>query len=233
MIILCLETARFRRAHSQTFNIICTERRQIIDILGSTGNAYRISIKTKSLKCNCPDQAPACKHIIFLLSITGFLKKRQSHITINPQSLLQHLAQNPLPQFQACLLDPRTSKLCSAHRYPTCFFCAKNHYGSIIVCSECGYLAHKKCYQMYLQTNVDFDKQFCPKCGFEFTPLDSNFQNGYRNFFFVLKHNNYRTLSNDNPSSSHLHHPTNHTLLDDNPFSSHLHQSVDQISTSC
>ena len=38
-------------------------------IIGATGNEYIISLTKTSLKCNCPDASPVCKHIIFVLLI--------------------------------------------------------------------------------------------------------------------------------------------------------------------
>ena len=193
-LIIALQTARFLRAQSQTFNIIRTPKRHIIIIFGSTGNAYAICIKRTSLTCNCLDKTSGCKHIIFFLSALGYLKKQQSHVTINPISIIQKLSRTPLPvELQASYLDYHTANLCSAHNYAPCFFCAKKHASSIIICSECGYLAHKHCYYNYLSTNTDdHDPDYCPKCGLLFTPLESNFKNGYRNYYFVLKHRNYR-----------------------------------------
>ena len=182
-VIISLHTTRFFCAQSQTFNIIQTPKRHIIIIFGSTGNAYAICIKRTSLTCNCPDKTSGCKHIIFFLSVLGYLKKQQSHITINPISIIQKLSRTPLPvELQGSFLDYHTANLCSAHDYAPCFFCAKKHTGSIIICSECGYLAHKRCYYNYLDTNTDdYDPNYCPKCGLLFTPLESKYKNGYHN----------------------------------------------------
>jgi len=204
-IIIHVHVHRFLRACSQTFNIIKTPSQHIIIILGSTGNAYFISIKSTSLTCNCPDKNAGCKHILFLLNVLGYFKnqKYQPMLSIYPKCILKQLSQAPTQQLQGCFLDPRTINLCSAHTYPMCFFCAKKHSGSIIICSECGYLAHKSCYNKYIHSNSDnFDHNYCPKCGQIFTPLDSTYFSGYRNYYFVLKFRGYRTdLITDLPPS--------------------------------
>ena len=210
--IISVQIGRFLRARSQTFNVIRTPKRHIIVILGSTGNAYLISITRTSITCNCPNQTPGCKHILFLLSVLGFLKKHQSHITIRPLSIVQQYSRNTSPELQACYLDHHTNHLCLAHQYGRCFFCAKKHSGSIIICSECGYLAHKHCYHNYLSTNIEnSDQNYCPKCGYLFTPLDCNHKNSYRNYFFVLEHRNYCTDLILNSSASDSRHPLNPT----------------------
>ena len=199
-VIIHIQISRYLHAHSQTFNIIPTPKRHILIIFGSTGNAYAICIKRNFLSCNCPDQTSGCKHIIFLLSVLGYLKNHQSHITINPLSVLPKLSQTTLPpKLQASYLDHHTANLCSAFNYAPCFFCAKKHTGSIVICSECGYLAHKHCYYNYLTTNTDrYDPNYCPKCGLLFSPLDYEYKNGYHNYYFDLKHRNHRTALSTN-----------------------------------
>ena len=194
-VIIPVQIARFLRAQSQAFNIIPTFKQNIIIIFGSTGNAYGIHIKKSSLSCTCPDCTSGCKHIIFFLSALGYLKNHQSHVTINPSSILQKLSQTPmLEHIRASYLDHHTANLCSAHKYAPCFFCAKKHSSTIIICSKCGYLAHKHCYDNYVATNTDnYNPNYCPKCGLPFTPLELEFRNGYRNYYFVLKHRNYRS----------------------------------------
>ena len=212
-IIIHVHIHRFLRARSQPFNIIKTPSWHIIVVFGTTGNAYFISIKNSLLRCNCPDQTAGCKHVLFLLFVLGYFKnqKYQPNVTIHPTIILNQLQQTPSPQLQGCFLDPQTANLCSAYTYPKCFFCAKKHSGSIIICSECGYLAHKHCYQEYIHSNTDnFDHTYCPKCGRIFTPLDSTYFSGYWNYFFVLKFKGYRTdLITNLPSIN----SNNHFLL--------------------
>ena len=202
MIHIRSEIRRLQRAQEQTFNIVKTHVDHIVIVLGATGNAYIVCIKPSRITCNCPDSHQACKHILFLISITGLIKKKsQVFVTISAESLVQRLsAIPPSPQLQAVFLDPHTNDLCSAHNYHPCFFCAQNPAGSIIVCSECGCLGHVDCYENFLHqenNNVTFANN-CPRCGFLFTPLKCPYDSGFRNFFSVLNYFNFRTSNTNN-----------------------------------
>ena len=44
----------------------------------------------------------------------------------------------------------------------------------------------------------DYNPNYCLKCGLLFSPLESKFRHGYCNYYFVLKHNNYRSALTTN-----------------------------------
>ena len=89
-----------------------------------------------------------------------------------------------------------TSKLCSANAFPPCFFCARKPSGTLIICSNCGFLSHQACLCLFLMEvdNSSLFSEHCPKCGRLSARLASNFVNGHRNFSSVLRHQGYATL---------------------------------------
>ena len=113
-------------------------------------------------------------------------------------------AKPSLPKLQLALLDKHTTKLCSAHAYPPCVFCAKhpNEHPdkhpcrTLITCSKCGFLSHKDCLSKFLMVdnNSASFNEICPRCGQSSHRLESSFVNGHRNFSHVLRHCGCATL---------------------------------------
>ena len=68
MISIHLDPRRLSWASLQKFYVIKTHLKHIVIVLGSTGNAYLISIKPSIILCNCPDKVRSCKHVIFIVS---------------------------------------------------------------------------------------------------------------------------------------------------------------------
>ena len=75
MLKLSVDMVRLRRSRQQPFYALTagqvSANAPMLYIIGSTGNEYSITTSNTQIKCSCPDQNPACKHILFLLSIMG------------------------------------------------------------------------------------------------------------------------------------------------------------------
>ena len=197
MIHIHCERGRLHRSSTQSFHIIKTPVNCIFIVFGSSGNAYVVTVSASAITCNCPDKVAACKHILFLLSVCGLLRPFSKQTSVSPVSLLQRMHAEPLPpQLKLALLDNHTTKLCSAHAFPPCFFCAKQPSGTLIICSNCGFLSHKACLGRFLMEddNASRFNEHCPKCGRLSARFTSNFVNGHRNFSSVLRHQGYATL---------------------------------------
>ena len=201
MITIHLDPGRLTRSSSQKFFVIKTHLNHIVIILGSTGNAYLISIKPSIILCNCPDKVPSCKHIIFIVSACGFINCRQRvpYVNVSFRSLLHQLHATPSPPILGeSLLDNHTTKLCSIHSYSPCFFCATppatQPPQTLIICSRCGFLCHTSCQHQYMldNENISNDDNNCPRCGRVSSRLLVPFYSGYRNFSSVLQYRGYR-----------------------------------------
>ena len=192
MITISIEPDRLCRATTQPFRLMKTSVNCIFIVLGSTGNAYILTVSNTSISCTCPDSHPACKHILFLLLVSGFSGCRQ--LTLSAGNLLQKLHAEPPPsKLRGALLDEHTNNLCSAHNYPSCFFCNQQPSGTLTICSSCGFLSHKHCFQLFLLEDND-SVSHCPRCGMQSSRLSSHFIGGHRNFFHILCHQGYRCL---------------------------------------
>ena len=201
MISIHLDPRRLSRASLQNFYVIKTHLKHIVIVLGSTGNAYLISIKPSTILCNCPDKVRSCKHVIFIVSACGFIDRRHrlSYVNIPFRSLLHQLHATPSPPIlDNALLDNHTSKLCSIHTYSPCFFCALQPATqppqTLIICSRCGFLCHTNCLHQYMDDHNNRSKyqNNCPRCGRTSVRLKSPFLSGYRNFSSILQHRGYQ-----------------------------------------
>ena len=193
MITLFIEPGRQRRSSTQPFCLMKTTLNSVFIVLGCTGNAYRVSLFDDCITCNCPDVNHACKHVIFLLSSAGLSLRRQ--LTFSPTDLLEKLhSDKPNPKLKDAFLDDHTNLLCSAHIYPNCYFCNHEPSGTLSICSNCGFLSHDRCLQLFLTTENDSGSH-CPRCGTFSTRLTSQFIGRYRNFFHVLRHQGHQCMS--------------------------------------
>ena len=206
MITAHVDPGRYSRSSTQAFYIIKTLPQHVILMLGSTGNSYLITITPSCITCNCPDRSQSCKHILFLVATCGFLPRRVSHVSFSRRSILLQLhAAPPSPRLEASFLDNHTLKLCSAHRYPRCFFCAtpptSQPAHTLVLCSRCGFLCHESCLHDFMNDgdNCISFQNLCPRCGRTSVKLFSHISSGYRNFASILQHRGYHCLN----------HPTN------------------------
>ena len=219
MITIAIEPGRLHRASTQPLRLMKTTVNCIFVVFGSTGNACVLAISKNSISCNCPDIHPGCKHILFLLLASGHSGQRQPNLS--PANLLKKLhADPPPPRLKGALLDERTIHLCSAHNYPSCFFCNRKPSGTLCICSSCGFLSHQHCLDLFLLEDEanDFESH-CPRCGVLSHRLSSHFIAGHRNFFHVLRHQGYECLAppthvdfRSHRSSRHIHNNANVTV---------------------
>ena len=200
-VLIPLHSRRLHRARTQQFHIISsTNNQNVFFLLGSTANEYTITVTSSSVSCNCKDSHKGCKHILFLCHALGLIRTGDNHILLHPPTFRSLLsAELKPPLLIASSLDAHTNFLCSRHAYPPCFFCGRgqSHASStLIICSKCGYLGHKQCFQLAFTPG-----SLCPRCSRPFYSLQSPVVQGYRNYKNVLHHFDY--LTDGNATTTH------------------------------
>ena len=200
-VLIPLHSRRLHRARTQQFHIITsTNNQNVFFLLGSTANEYTITVTSSSVSCNCKDSHKGCKHILFLCHALGLIRTGDNHILLHPPTFRSLLsAEFKPPLLIASSLDAHTNFLCSRHAYPPCFFCGRgqSHASStLIICSKCGYLGHKQCFQLAFTPG-----SLCPRCSRPFYSLQSPVVQGYRNYKNVLHHFDY--LTDGNATTTH------------------------------
>ena len=198
LIIVPIEKERYKRACSERFHLLqsCRKTRTKIFLLGSTANFYIINVTPTSMTCNCPDKNKACKHVLFVLRLVGFIKNWCSWVNIQPSKIIPLLWHAPLrPAVQECLLDSHVNALCLPPKNASCLYCRNATNQPIIICSKCGYLCHRLCFFAHHKMGSK-----CPRCHREFYALQTTIENNYYNYLNVLDHFGYMT-------SSSLHEP--------------------------
>ena len=210
MITVNIDHGRLHRSSTQHLHLMKTSVNCIFIVIGSTGNACIVVISKTAITCNCPDHCLACKHVLFLLSLCGGVTGRQ--LLVSPALLVQKMHADPsTPQLKAAMLDSHTNMLCSTHKFPPCFFCAKQQAGTLIICPSCGFLSHDSCLPMLPIHDGGVSR--CPRCDLPSPRLKSHFVNGHRNFFHVLRHQGHCCLppsQSSLPFSTHQQHPPPH-----------------------
>ena len=223
MITVHVDPRRYTRSSSQAFYVIKTRLQHVILMLGSTGNSYLIAITPSRITCNCPDRFQSCKHILFLVATCGVLPRRVSHVSFSRRSLLLRLhAATPSPRLEASLLDKHTTKLCSVHKYPRCFFCAMQPTSqpahTLVVCSKCGFLCHESCLHDFMNDDDNYTsfQNLCPRCGRTSVRLTTHMSSGYRNFSCILQHRGYPCLNPPMNALPTTNHARRHTVIPGN-----------------
>ena len=214
-LVFKLNRRRYMRAQTERYYIIRPSGRQsTLLLLGSSANEYTITFTRTSISCNCRDNHKFCKHIHFILHITGFIKNSDDgFITFDASSVLPLLWQRPsTAPVNAALLDTHTNALCYRDHYTPCLWCPyrPNHGGGcIIICSKCGYIGHKHCFHSSYRDRPRSDLPQrgspCPRCNRDFFALESTLDahgipnDGFRNYYNILHHFDY-IVSSATPS---------------------------------
>jgi len=172
-VLIPLHSGRLRRARTQQFHIISsTNNPNAFFLLGSTANEHTITVTSSSMSCNCLDSHKGCKHILFLCQSLGLIQTGDNHILVHPLTFWLLLsAELKPPLLAASALDAHTNFLCSRHAHPPCFFCSRGqpHASStLVICSKCGNLGHKQCFQLAFTPG-----SLCPRCSRPFCSLQS------------------------------------------------------------
>ena len=104
MIRVNIEPGRLHRSCAQSFHLMKTSVNCIFTVLGTMGNAHIIVISKLAITCNCPNHVPACKHVLFLLSLCGGLSCRRQ-LLVSPALLGHKLHADPsTSQLKAAML---------------------------------------------------------------------------------------------------------------------------------
>ena len=190
-VIIPVERRRLSRAQSQSFHLIePREPQNNYFVLGSSGNQYIISVSSQGLSCSCPDGNKYCKHILFLLHISGIVRATDRCVVLYPSKLFSSIWQNPKRiRVKKAVLDRHTNYLCTVKKNSPCLWCRRDtNYagGTIVICSKCGYLGHDRCFR-----NEYTPGSTCPRCCRPFFALRSTINGGYRNYSKVLLHFDY------------------------------------------
>ena len=200
-ILIPLHSRRLHRARTQHFHIITsTINQNVFFLLGSTANEHTITFTASSMSCNHQDSHKGCKHILFLCHALGLIQTGDNHILVHPPTFCSLLcAESKPPLLAASALDAHTDFLCSCHACPPCFFCGRgqSHASStLIICSKCGCLGHKQCFQLAFTPG-----SLCPRCSRPFCSLQSPMVQGHRNCQNVLNH--FDCLTHGNTATTH------------------------------
>ena len=190
-LIIPVDRNRLSRAQTQSFHLIePREPQNNFFILGSTGNEYIISVSSEGLSCNCPDPHKYCKHIFFLLHVTGIVRSTDRCVVLYPTKLFHSIWQSPTNiRLKKAVVDRHTNSLCSVKKNSPCIWCRRDTSyagGTIVICSKCGYLGHDRCFK-----SVYTPGSTCPRCCRPFFALRSTMSSGYRNYSKVLQHFDY------------------------------------------
>ena len=200
-VLIPLHSRRLHRARTQQFHIITsTINQNVFFLLGSTANECTITVTSSSMSCNCQDSHKGCKHILFLCHALGLIRTGDNHILVHPPTFSSLLSADLKPPLLAAsTLDAHTNFLCSRHACPPCFFCGRgqSHASStLIICSKCGCLGHKQCFQLAFTPG-----SLCPRCSCPFCSLQSPVVRGCRNCKNVLHH--FDCLTDGNAATTH------------------------------
>ena len=196
-----VDRGRLQRALSQNFYVpfpyVSSHR---IYLIGSTGNLYTITFGPEIMQCNCPDQNPLCKHILFLLLELGHDVK----IGLLDVDALYIRDTFHLKDWK--YVDDFTTPLIAVLE-KSCLFCtsfresiAKEE--DITLCNICTAVFHSR----HFNEGFPLEEQ-CPYCHREWNPLLAVRSGNYYNFqSFVNRFVSHPLPENDgnNPDNEAL-----------------------------
>jgi hypothetical protein len=202
------EPKRFSRAMTQHFYIIDSPSRRlqlpVIHLIGNTGNLYTVSCTLSGVSCNCPDTTTYCKHILFLLFVSGMMASPKTPFYLNMESTINQLRTYDLSNH---MLDATTNSICYRSITLSCTVCKKTIRREFFICSKCYAVSHKACGKRKIGTDkrrhhgdkYDSDRHGCSiptpslcfTCHKPWMPFTIGYSGKYRNIHGVLKHFQY------------------------------------------
>jgi len=176
---------RYERAFKQQFYLITTELNEeyLFNVMGTTGNIYKVCISDTHYSCNCPDylnRKSYCKHLFFILG--KVLNMSPSDIFSNNYNLtsikefidnnniLQNFINDDLvTKFNNIKL--KSDNIVKQKMNETCAICFDDldKKDDLVYCKYvCGNSVHSKCFKqwslikpnkcVYCRNNIDINK---------------------------------------------------------------------------
>ena len=242
-----VEPKRFNRSRTQNFYILDSPSRRLqlptIHLIGSTGNLYTLSFTLSGVCCNCPDTTPFCKHVLFILSVSGMMISKTTFY-LNMEFTINQLRTVDLSNY---MVDATTNSICCSSINLPCTICRKSMHREFLICSKCYGVSHKSCADRQIRTSQHRRRgdingslrhgtpTLCFLCNRPWMPFTVGCSGKYRNLSTVLKHFRYplavttapagpiryihSNCKNNNDNNDTVHQfRSSSTLNDSNPF---------------
>ena len=200
-VAVLVEPKRFNRSRTQIFYILDSPSRRLqfptIYLIGSTGNLYKVSFHISGVRCNCPDTATFCKHVLFILSVSRLMTSSRNTFYLNMESTINQLQ---TVDFSNSMVDATTNSICCHSINLPCTVCRDPMRREFLICSKCFGVSHKTCAKRQIETRCGYEgngaKSFptptlCFLCHRPWMPFTVGCSGKYRNLSMVLKHFKY------------------------------------------
>lgn len=212
-ITVHVEPKRYTRSTTQNFYILDSPSRRLqfptIYLVGNTGNLYTISFSTSGVCCNCPDSTTFCKHVLFILSVSGMMTSSKATFYLNMEFTINQLRTVDLSNN---MVDETTNSICCHSINLPCTVCRKTLVGEFVICSKCYGVSHIPCAKLQIRIaehrrRGDINRSrhsgekngpisfptpiLCFLCNRPWMPFTVGFCGKYRNLSAVLKHFQY------------------------------------------
>ena len=152
------DSNRHKRAFTQKFYIVDSPVKGIkhptIYMVGNTSLLYTLRFTSCGIFCNCPDVNPACKHIRFMLRISGLPSSYTKVISYPIEQIIRQLHITDISEYK---LDPVTSSICMASLNKNCNICNKHIIKDFLMCDKGNSVFHLMC------TKPKNNRQYLPK----------------------------------------------------------------------
>ena len=140
------DSERNKRALTQNFYLVDSPINSIqyptIHLVGNQALLYTVKFTSLGITCTCPDDDPVCKHIRFILFISGVTTSGQKFLTFPLQHIIKSLHDADISQHK---LDHTTSSICMATLSMKCNICNKCIKEDYLMCDKCLHIFHSSC----------------------------------------------------------------------------------------
>jgi hypothetical protein len=217
-----VEPKRFNRSRTQNFYILDSPSRRLqlptIYLIGTTGNLYTISFCISGVCCNCPDTTTFCKHVLFILSVSGMMISSKTTFYLNMEFTINQLRTVDLSHY---MVDATTNSICCHSINLPCNICRKTMHREFLICSKCYGVSHKACAKRQIGTSQHHRRgdihgcrrlscnngpksiptpTLCFMCKRPWMPFTVGFSGRYRNLSTVLNHFQYPLAATTAPA---------------------------------
>ena len=153
-ITVNVEPKRYTRSKTQNFYILDSPSRRLqlptIYLIGNSGNLYTISFTISGVCCNCPDTTTFCKHVLFILSVSGMMISSKTTFYLNMDFTINQLR---TVDFSKNMVDVTTNSICCHSINQPCTVCRKTMHHEFFICSKCYGVSHKACAKRQIGTS--------------------------------------------------------------------------------
>ena len=152
------DSNRHKRAFTQKFYIVDSPVKGIkhptIYMVGNTSLLYTLRFTSCGIFCNCPDVNPACKHIRFMLRISGLPSSYTKVISYPIEQIIRQLHIIDISEYK---LDSITSSIYISSLTMNFNICNKYIIKDFLICDKCNGVSHLMC------TKQKKNQQYIPK----------------------------------------------------------------------